>query len=141
MLRVNLMVCRKCQQVFSLTAGIECPMCHSPLYMSVFVEEAAQHHAHLTQAGGGNQADELQPPAQVAQTVGLIRRTSMKKFKGIYPDKFLECEAETEEEAQIKMKKLLIEEIEKDMSPIIIWDEGEVDSPTKRPPDAGDSSQ
>lgn len=42
MLRVNLMVCRKCQQVFSLTAGIECPMCHSPLYMSVFVEEAAQ---------------------------------------------------------------------------------------------------
>lgn len=29
-------------------------------------EKAAQHHAHLTQAGSGNQADENQPPAQVA---------------------------------------------------------------------------
>lgn len=27
---------------------------------------AAEHHAHLTRAGGGNEADELQPPAQVA---------------------------------------------------------------------------
>lgn len=32
----------------------------------VEIEKSAQHHAHLTQAGGGNQADELQPPAQVA---------------------------------------------------------------------------
>lgn len=44
------MVCRNCQQVFSLTAGIECPMCHSPLYMSVFVEEASQQNMHADAA-------------------------------------------------------------------------------------------
>lgn len=48
MLRVNLMVCRNCQQVFSLTDGIECPMCRSPLRMSVFVEEAAQKSVQRT---------------------------------------------------------------------------------------------
>lgn len=52
----------------------------------------------------------------------------MKKYKGIYPDKFLECEAETEEEAQEKMKKLLIASVQEDDSPIIIWDEGEVEA-------------
>ena len=38
MLTVNLMVCRKCQQVFSLTAGATCPMCSSDLFMVEFSE-------------------------------------------------------------------------------------------------------
>lgn len=53
---------------------------------------------------------------------------NLKKFKGIYPDKYLECEAETEDEAQKKMKELLISLIQKDDAPIIVWDEGEVES-------------
>jgi len=51
----------------------------------------------------------------------------MKKYKGIYPDKFLECEAETEQEAQEKMKQMLIESVQEDESPIILWDEGDVE--------------
>lgn len=38
-----------------------CPLCKNN-----WQKIAAEHHAHLTQAGGGNEADELQPPAQVA---------------------------------------------------------------------------
>ena len=56
----------------------------------------------------------------------------MKTYKGIYPDKFLECVADTEAEAQIKMKQLLIELIQESDNPIIIWEEGEVVEQTPR---------
>lgn len=61
MLRVNLMVCRKCQQVFSLTAGVECPMCSSPLYMSVFIEETV-HPTCATCGDSGRGAPTLSEP-------------------------------------------------------------------------------
>lgn len=50
----------------------------------------------------------------------------MKKYKGIYPDKLLECEAETEQEAQEKMKQMLLAQIQEDEEPVIVWCEGEV---------------
>lgn len=64
-----------------------------------------------------------------------------KKYKGIYPDKFLECFAETEEEAQRKMKQLLIESIQADDEPIITWEEGEAVEQCVHPTAAGGSAK
>jgi len=52
----------------------------------------------------------------------------VKKYKGIYPDKFLECEAETEQEAQEKMKQILLESVQNDEEPVIVWCECEAEA-------------
>ncbi len=47
----------------------------------------------------------------------------VKKYEGLCPDTFYTCEAETEAQAQEKMKALLLKELEKCPDPFIIWRE------------------
>ena len=45
-------VCRECQKVYPLVAGVSCPECHSPLYMITFVatEQLARYEAVIEAA-------------------------------------------------------------------------------------------
>jgi len=47
----------------------------------------------------------------------------MTMYKGLFSDTFFQCEADTEAEAQAKMKEELLKKIAADDEPLIVWED------------------
>ena len=54
----------------------------------------------------------------------------MNHYKGMFDDRFLECDAKDEQEAQEIMKQLLLAEITADPEPFIVWEDSKNESNT-----------